>query len=81
MTQAEVIADLQTVFDELFLDPPTLTPSLTAHDVEEWDSMLQISLVVAVERRFRVRFRLGEVEALRNVGEFADLIARRMTES
>jgi acyl carrier protein len=81
MTQAEVIADLQDVFDDVFLDPPTLTPALTAHDVEEWDSLLQISLVVAVERRFKIRFRLGEVEATRNVGEFADLIARRMTES
>ena len=40
----------------------------------------RISLLVAVEKEFNVRFRVGEVEAAKNVGEFADLIVRRMTE-
>ncbi|WP_390887035.1 hypothetical protein [Bradyrhizobium ottawaense] len=39
---------------------------------------MQISLVIAVEQKFRVRFRVGEVEAARTLGEFADLIAKRM---
>jgi len=55
-----------------------LTPQLSAQDVEEWDSLTQISLMVAVEKEFNVRFRVGEVEATKNVGEFADLIARRV---
>jgi acyl carrier protein len=53
---------------------------LSAEDVEEWDSLLQISIVVAIEKEFGVRFRVGEVEATRNVGEFADLILRRLVE-
>lgn len=80
MTQAEIIAKLQTVFDDIFLDPPDLTPELSATDVPEWDSLLQISLVVAVEAAFGVRFRVGEVEGTNNVGEFADLISRRLDE-
>jgi len=80
MNQAEVIAKLQTLFDDLFLDPVSLTPTMTAKDVPEWDSLMHISLVVAVEKAFGVRFRVGEVEATRNVGEFADLILKRAQE-
>ena len=74
MNQADVIAKLQAVFDTVFLEPVVLTPSISAKDVPEWDSLMHISLIVMVEKAFSVRFRVGEVEATRNVGEFADLI-------
>jgi acyl carrier protein len=77
MTQSEVITRLQPIFDDLFMDQVVLTPQLSAHDVDEWDSLMQISLLLAVEKQFNIRFRVGEVEATKNVGEFADLIARR----
>lgn len=80
MNQTDVIAKLQTVFDNIFLEPITLTPQLSATEVDEWDSLLQISIVVAVESAFGIRFRVGEVEATRNVGEFADLISQRLAE-
>jgi acyl carrier protein len=80
MNQTEVIAKLQTIFDDLFLEPVSLTPALSAKDVPEWDSLMHISLVVAVEKAFAVRFRVGEVETTRNVGEFADLILKRTQE-
>jgi acyl carrier protein len=81
MDHAEILSRLQSVFDDLFLDPPRLTPELAAKDVPEWDSLLHISLLVAVEKAFQIRFRVGEVEATRNVGEFVALIQRRQTES
>jgi acyl carrier protein len=81
MTQTEILAKMQTVFDDVFLDDVKVTPELSANDVEEWDSLLQISLVLGVEKQFGVRFRVGEVEATKNLGEFADLIQRRMSES
>jgi acyl carrier protein len=80
MNQSEVIGKLQTVFDEIFLEPPTLKPELTAKDVAEWDSLIHISLLLAVEKTFDLRFRVGEVEATKNIGEFAQLIVRRMSE-
>lgn len=80
MTQAEVIAKLQTVFDTVFLEPVVLTPALTAKDVPEWDSLIHVSLVVTVEKVFDVHFRVGEVENTKNVGEFADLIIKRLRE-
>jgi acyl carrier protein len=80
MNQAEILARLQTIFNDIFLEPPTIAPALSAHDVPEWDSLMQISLLVAVEKSFNIRFHVGEVEATANVGEWADLISRRMTE-
>lgn len=77
MTQTEVITRLQPIFDDLFMEKVDLTPQLTAAEVEEWDSLIQISLLLAVEKAFNIRFRVGEVEAAKNVGEFADLIVRR----
>ena len=80
MTQTEILGKMQTVFDDVFLDDVKVAPELSADDVEEWDSLLQISLVLGVEKAFNVRFRVGEVEATKNLGEFADLIRRRMNE-
>jgi len=80
MNQTEVIAKLQTIFDDIFLEPVLLTPKVSAKDVPEWDSLTHISLLLAVEKAFAIRFRVGEVENARNVGEFADLIAKRVSE-
>jgi len=80
MNQTDVIAKLQAIFDNVFLEPVVLTPAISAKDVPEWDSLMHISLMVAVEKEFSVRFRVGEVETTRNVGEFADLILKRMQE-
>ncbi len=74
MTRDDVIARLQVIFDCIFLDEVHLSAELSATEVEEWDSLMQIALVAAVEDEFGVRFHTGEVEATQNVGQFADLI-------
>lgn len=76
--QQEILARLQSIFDNIFLDEVVVTRELSAHDVEEWDSLLHISLVVAVEEAFGIKFRVGEVESTRNIGDFVDLIVRRL---
>lgn len=81
MTRSEIIDRLQEIFDDVFLEPVVVTPELSGNDVEEWDSLIQISLLVSVEKAFKIRFRVGEVEGTRNVGEMADLIARRLEDS
>ena len=80
MNQDQVLEKLQQIFDEVFLDPVKITPRLTAAEVEEWTSLTHISLLVAVEKAFGIRFRVGEVEKTGNVGEFADLILLRLKE-
>ena len=80
MNQIDVLSRLQAIFDDVFLEPVVVTPQLSAKDVAEWDSLLHISLLVAVESAFKIKFRVGEVEGTKNVGEFADLIVRRCQE-
>ena len=49
MTQTEVIAKLQPIFDDVFMDKVEVTPALTAKDVPEWDSLVHITLVLSIE--------------------------------
>ena len=78
MNQSEVLSKLQTIFDDIFLEPPRLTPELTAREVPEWDSLTHIPLILSVERAFAIRLRMGDVATTRTVGELMDLIAQRL---
>ena len=78
MNQTEIYQGLQEIFDELFLDKVAVSPTLSAPDVAEWDSLLHISLLAAVEKRFSIRFSVGETESTDNVGEFVSLIAKHI---
>jgi acyl carrier protein len=70
--------NLSAVFREV-LDEPTLVlhENTTAADVASWDSLNHIDLIVAVERKFRVKFTTREIASLRNVGELATLIQQK----
>jgi acyl carrier protein len=77
MSKDEIYERLQETFDKVFMEEVRVTPELSAKDVEEWDSLLHVSLVVAIEEAFGLRFRVGEVESAKNVGALVDLIAMR----
>jgi acyl carrier protein len=66
---------LTQVFHDVFDDENiVVTPQLTADDIDEWDSLAHIRLVVAVEKKFSMKFSAAEVGRLKNVGEFVSLI-------
>jgi len=65
----------QIVFDDLDLMVGRQT---TAKDVEDWDSLTHINLIVAVEKEFKIRFTTAEVTNLKNVGELIDAILRKI---
>jgi acyl carrier protein len=70
--------DLTAIFREtLDNDSLSLTEPTTAKDVEGWDSITHVLLVVAVEKKFRVKFSAGEIQQLQNVGDLAALIRRK----
>ena len=78
MDGREIFARLNKVFQEVFDDPSIrLTPQTTADDIEDWDSLEHITLISAVEREFRMKFKMGEISSMRNVGEMAQIIAQR----
>jgi len=78
MTKDEIRKSLTEVFREVFdNDALVLRDETNADDIEEWDSYMHINIVVATEMRFGIKFQTAEIEALRNVGEFVDLIYRK----
>lgn len=78
MNKDEIRKGLQLIFNDIFLDPPIVTDDLSASKVEEWDSLLQISLIISVESEFKVQFMTGEIEETNNIGDFIDLIYLRL---
>jgi acyl carrier protein len=68
-------AKLTQVFHDVFDDDTIIvSPELTADDVDEWDSLTHIRLVMAIEKSFGLKFSAAEVEQLRNVGDLVTLI-------
>jgi acyl carrier protein len=79
MTEQEILNELSTVFRDVFDDETiTLRPETTAEDIDGWDSQAHVTLVVATEMHFGIKFRTAELESLRNVGDFARLIQSRV---
>jgi acyl carrier protein len=78
MDAADIYAKLTTVFEDVFDDDAiTLTSGLSARDVDGWDSLTHIRLIVTVEKAFKVKFSTPEIGKLENVGDLVALIKSR----
>ena len=79
MTREEVYSKLNVVFQEVFDDDTIeVNDNTTAEDIEDWDSLEHINLVVATENAFGIKFNIGEVNKFKNVGEMVDTILIRI---
>ncbi|MBR6307979.1 MAG: acyl carrier protein [Lachnospiraceae bacterium] len=79
MTREEAYEKLNEVFRDVFDDEEiVVNDATTANDIEDWDSLEHINLVVAVEKCFGIKFNMGEVAKLKNVGEMMDLILNKI---
>jgi acyl carrier protein len=73
------IEQLIPIFREVFDDDDiVLSRQTTADDIDAWDSLSHMNLIVAVELRFKVKFALGELQSLKNVGDLADLVDKKL---
>ena len=79
MERNDIMARVQEVFrDELELDDLVLNEETTADDVEEWDSLSHIQLVVAIEKAFDIKFTSREILSWDNVGDLVDSIEKKL---
>lgn len=75
----DTLSILNEIFRQVF-DDDTIAVNVktTANDIEEWDSLTHINLVVAVEMRFKIKFALGELQTLKNVGDMLALVNKKI---
>ncbi len=79
MTREEVYERLNEVFREVFDDEGiTVNDETTADDIEDWDSLEHINLVNAIEEEFDMKFNMGQIVSMKNVGEMADIIMSKI---
>jgi acyl carrier protein len=79
MDEAQIYARLSEIFESVFDDDTVqLTPALTAKDVDGWDSLAHIRLMLTVERSFKVKFSTSEIGKLENVGGLVALIQEKL---
>ncbi len=79
MTREEVFEKLNDIFRNNFDDDEIeLTNETSSSDIDDWDSLEQINLVVAIQDAFKVKFNIEEVNAMKNVGEMVDYILKKI---
>lgn len=79
MDRQGIFEKLVTVFQDVFDDDDIeISDETSAKDVEDWDSFNHINIVLGTEQEFGVKFKTSEIAILANVGEFVDLIAKKI---
>jgi acyl carrier protein len=78
MDEAQIYARLREIFDNVFDDDSIdITPQLSAKDVDGWDSLTHIRLILTIEKAFKVKFSTSEIGKLENVGDLVAIIKAR----
>lgn len=71
----KVVEIFRTVFDDETLE---INESTNSNDIEEWDSLENIGLIVQMEKMFNIKFYINEIEKLKNVGDMVGLISEKV---
>ncbi len=79
MEKAELINQLTEIFRNVFTDKTiVLRDDLTANDVDQWDSLTHMILITEIENKFSVKFKLKELNKMRNVGDMIEIILSKV---
>ena len=79
MKREETLNQVQEIFRDILDDDSILlTDEKTADDVEGWDSLAHIQLIVAIERHFKIKFTSKEILSWKNVGELMDSLKEKL---
>lgn len=79
MEKSQIIEKLTTIFHETFSDNTiVLRDDMTAADVENWDSLTHMMMITKVEETFGIKFKLRELNKLKNVGDLCNTITEKL---
>lgn len=79
MDEAQIYSRLSEIFEDVFDDDSIqVGPQLSAKDVDGWDSLTHIRLMLTVERAFKIKFSTSEIGKLENVGDLVTLIKAKV---
>lgn len=77
----DILKKLEDIFRDVFDDENIiLTDETTANDIEDWDSLAQINLIVAIKKEFKIEFDLEEVSTYKNVGDMVKAVKKKIGE-
>jgi acyl carrier protein len=78
MINNDILGTVREIFRDIFDDPDLMIDASTnSESISDWDSLNHINLVTSIEKEFGIRFSLGELEALKNVGDILILIEEK----
>ena len=79
MSSEGLLVGLQEIFrDVLDQEDLVLTPHSNAENVPDWDSLAHVNLITAIEKKYKVKFALGELQDLKNVGDMIELLETKL---
>lgn len=79
MERTEIVNKLTAIFRKVFNnDSLILINELTANDVDQWDSLSHMILITEIESVFSIKFRLKDLNKMRNVGDMIDIITSKL---
>lgn len=75
----EIIEELQVIFREIFDEEDlVISRDTVAEDIEDWDSLTHVQLIIEIEKRYGIKFTTAEIKKAANVGEFIDIIKEKL---
>ena len=75
----DILKKLEVIFRDVFDDEDiVLTNQTTANDIEDWDSLAQINLLIAIKKEFKINFDLEEVSKYKNVGDIVEAVKKKL---
>ncbi len=80
MSKSEIMNEVTRIFKDVFDDDElVISESTSAENIEDWDSLGQINLLIAMEKKFTIKFDIREVTSIQNVGDMINLIERKIS--
>jgi acyl carrier protein len=79
MSENQIIYILQKIFNDIFVfSKVKVNRKLKASQVKEWDSLNQINILIAIEKEFKIKFNIKEIQSMNNVGDTIDIIKKKI---